>query len=44
MLRIISEHGTEHPKNGELLTALTLGAVKHLGGASAEIEDDGGVR
>jgi hypothetical protein len=41
MLHVISEHGTEDPEQGKVLAALALGAVKHLGGASALIEDSG---
>jgi hypothetical protein len=39
MLHVISEHGTENQENTRLLAALALGAVKHLGDASALVDD-----
>src|SRR5215831_4057806 len=39
MLHVISEHGNENPENTNLLAALALGTVKHLGGASALVDD-----
>ena len=44
MLKCISERGTEDPENTKLLAALALGVVKHLGGESAEVEEDGSIR
>ena len=40
MLHVISAQGGENSENTKLLAALALGAMKHLGDASALIEDD----
>jgi hypothetical protein len=40
MLRVISEHGNENSENTKLLAALALGAMKHLGSASALVDED----
>jgi len=40
MLRVISAHGNENSENTKLLAALALGAMKHLGSASALVDED----
>jgi hypothetical protein len=40
MLRVISAHGNENSENTKLLAALALGAMKHLGDASALVDED----